>query len=164
MVPIEGARPKDRMSRFKHFRSSLATGVAALALVGGVAPAEASVTTITMSADGAAEAVTLTSTASATATASSTATTADSTTSTSKATSTSTAKVTSTTATKKATTTATSCTLGESTTGVTCDEAIAFMTEQMNSGSTAWHDLCLALVSQAYGSVYAGYPSACSAA
>ncbi|GAA1379912.1 hypothetical protein GCM10009638_23680 [Luteococcus sanguinis] len=68
------------------------------------------------------------------------------------------------TATKKATTTATSCTLGESPTGVTCDEAIAFMTEQMNSGSTAWHDLCLALVSQSYGSVYAGYPSASSVA
>lgn len=45
------------MSGFKHFRSSLATGVAALALAGVAAPAEASVTTITKSADGSAEAV-----------------------------------------------------------------------------------------------------------
>ena len=46
----------------------------------------------------------------------------------------------------------------------TCDAAIAFMGQQMDTGSRGWHRLCLGLVSQAYGGVFVGYPTAYSAA
>lgn len=46
------------------------------------------------------------------------------------------------------------------TSGINCNAAIAFATKQMNSGSRDWYRLCLGLVSQAYGSVYAGIPTA----
>lgn len=42
----------------------------------------------------------------------------------------------------------------------TCDQAIQFATQQMNSGSRSWYRLCLGLVSQSYGSIYAGVPTA----
>lgn len=150
------------MNRPTRLTNSLAAGVAALALAGGVAPAKASATTTTssMSADGTQEIVSSTSTATSNSTSSSSSSSSSSSTKT-----TTTTKVTSsTTTTKKAVDPATTCTLGDSSTGTSCEEAIAFMTKQMDSGGTAWHNLCLGLVSRAYGNVYSGIASASSAA
>lgn len=150
------------MNRPTRLTNSLAAGVAALALAGGVAPVTASATTTTssMSADGTQEIVSSTSTA----TSNSTSSRSSSSSSASTKTTTTTKVTSSTTTTKKAVDPATTCTLGDSSTGTSCEEAIAFMTKQMDSGGTAWHNLCLGLVSRAYGNVYSGIASASSAA
>lgn len=52
------------------------------------------------------------------------------------------------------------CPLGKANTGADCNRAISYSLQQMNSGSRAWKRWCLRLVSESYGSVYAGIPTA----
>lgn len=52
------------------------------------------------------------------------------------------------------------CPAGAADNGTTCDKAITYMTQQMDSGSRDWHRWCLRLVSESYGGIYSGIPSA----
>lgn len=47
---------------------------------------------------------------------------------------------------------------------VSCNVALAWEKQQADSGSREWHNWCLKQVSTAYGSAFAGYPNAYSAA
>lgn len=78
--------------------------------------------------------------------------------------STSTAATTTTTSTSTTVSATGSCTLGSAANGTTCNQAIAYMLAQKTSGSTAWHNRCLGLVSQAYGGAFSGYGTAAQAA